>query len=109
MSDQVNPGRAEEREEQASGLLLSVDPIDDGRAPLRAAASDDADTDTTDAGGDTDAGDDSDDSDSGDDAADVDGADEGDLADAGADAGDETGDAMDIVGDNADAGGGKSR
>lgn len=90
MSNEVNPGRAEEYEAQDSGLLLSVDPLEEDRT-LRASADDDA-------GGDTDASDsDASDSDDG-------GATDADLADAGADAGDEgTADAMDIVGDKSDA------
>lgn len=92
MSDHLNPGRADDSEATGSGLLLSVDPLEENTT-LRASADDDA-------GGDTDA------SDSDDAAGDSDGggATDADLADAGADAGDEgTADAMDIVGDTADA------
>jgi hypothetical protein len=104
MADQVNPGPAEEHELHESGLLLSSEPIEGG-SPLHAAA----DTDTTDADGRdlTDKAGDTDSSDS--DTADVDGGDDGpaadgDLSDAGADAdeGDESADALDIVGDNLD-------
>ena len=100
MADQVNPGRGEEQESQESGLFLSSEPIEGAGSPLRAVG-DDTDAGDTDAvdtdrgdtdGGDTDAGDD-------------DGpAEKGDLADAGADTdnSDESADAMDIIGDNAD-------
>lgn len=90
MADQVNPGRGEEQESQESGLFLSSEPIEGAGSPLRALG-DDTDAGDTDAG-DTDAGDDG-------------GPEEkGDLADGGADTdnSDESADAMDIIGDNAD-------
>ena len=93
MADQVNPGRGEgqeSQESQESGLFLSSEPIEGAGSPLRA-LSDDTDAGDTDAG-DTDAGDDG-------------GPEEkGDLADGGADTDDtdESADAMDIIGDNAD-------
>ena len=94
MADQVNPGRGEEQESQESGLFLSSEPIGGAGSPLRAL------------GDDTDAGDaDATDADRGDtDGGDGGPEEKGDLADGGADTdnSDESADAMDIVGDNAD-------
>jgi hypothetical protein len=93
MSDQMNPEQVERNE--ASGLLLSVEPMD-GATTLRAtddtdAGADGGDTDTTDSlGGDSD----------GTDASDADGTDGGgDDSDA-TDGGEADG--IDIIGDNAD-------
>jgi hypothetical protein len=74
MSEQVNPGQAEEQETPSSGLLLSVEPLQ-GSGQLHAAQGDKVDTDT-------------DMSDTGDAATDADGTDESDT-DATDDAGDD--------------------
>ena len=90
MSEQINAAPAEERETPASGLLLSVEPLE-GDASYRASAADTKDTDTdsqdtSDAGGADSDGSDSADADGSDgeesdadgsDAADADGTDTG--------------------------------
>ena len=100
MSDQVNPGRAEEHGAEESGLLLSSEPLEESNT-LRASADDNKDVGGP---GDADASDEAGDVDTGDDAGDT--GTDADLSDAGADAGDEgSADAMDIAGvDNLDAG-----
>lgn len=73
MSEQFNPALNEEIQEQSSGLLLSVEPLEGTNQPAMRLA-DDSDTDTTDAS------DDASDAD-GTDAADADGTDTGVDAD----------------------------
>jgi hypothetical protein len=77
MSEQVNPGQAEEQETPSSGLLLSVEPLQ-GSGRLSASPADTVDTDTDM----TDTGDAESDSD-GTDTSDTDGTDDagGDMTD----------------------------